>query len=451
MNSSADSPAEVAERALHRRAVEAVVWGMPAVGYRVMYEEAARVGGPGDNRILFWPCLPDWNHRTLTPDPEVVHLMAFIDTRDVGPVVLEIPPADEGVLEGSVANAWQVAIEDIGPTGADAGHGGNYLILPPDFDGHIPHGHIPVRADTHQCHALIRSIPPGSSESEVAQALAHAHRVRLHPLAQSDDPPETEWVDADGALFDGAIPYDVRFFQALDHIVQNEPWLPRDRAMIDQLRTLGIEKGRPFNPDVPTRTTLGAAASEARAWIDASYESTFRPIAEGSHWRVPALPELTRATGAFFDAPTSYPIDARAIALSFAPSPAKHPPRSRLHLMATTDAEGAPLDGAAGYRLTVPALAPAAREWSATAYDRDTHTLIPDMPRAARSSQSPGLAVNEDGSVDLHFAPEPPAGKEFNWIPTDPQGHFEILLRLRGATPLVRNGSWHPPNIERTH
>ena len=32
-NSQAFSPAELTERAIHRRAVEAVIWGMPAVNY----------------------------------------------------------------------------------------------------------------------------------------------------------------------------------------------------------------------------------------------------------------------------------------------------------------------------------------------------------------------------------------------------------------------------------
>jgi hypothetical protein len=50
--------------------------------------------------------------------------MPFINTKDVGPVVLEIPPADEGAINGSVMNYWQAAIEDVGPAGVDKGEGG---------------------------------------------------------------------------------------------------------------------------------------------------------------------------------------------------------------------------------------------------------------------------------------------------------------------------------------
>jgi hypothetical protein len=40
--------------------------------------------------------------------------MPFINTKDVGPVVLEIPPADTGTIVGSVDDCWQAAIEDVG-------------------------------------------------------------------------------------------------------------------------------------------------------------------------------------------------------------------------------------------------------------------------------------------------------------------------------------------------
>jgi hypothetical protein len=41
------------------------------------------------------------------------------DTTD-GPVVLEIPPADEGSITGSIDDAWQAALADVGPAGIDA-------------------------------------------------------------------------------------------------------------------------------------------------------------------------------------------------------------------------------------------------------------------------------------------------------------------------------------------
>ena len=42
--SSAD-PAHLAERTIHRRAVEAVIWGMPAVNFELMHDAATKLGG----------------------------------------------------------------------------------------------------------------------------------------------------------------------------------------------------------------------------------------------------------------------------------------------------------------------------------------------------------------------------------------------------------------------
>jgi hypothetical protein len=98
------SAEDLASRAIQRRAIEAVIWGMPAVNYHLMYREMVSKTNGGFNQIVYWSQLLDWKNQTLTPNPDVIYLMPFINTRDVGPVVLEIPPADEGLFNGSVMN-----------------------------------------------------------------------------------------------------------------------------------------------------------------------------------------------------------------------------------------------------------------------------------------------------------------------------------------------------------
>jgi hypothetical protein len=120
-------PTDLAERAVYRRAVEALIWGMPAVNFELMYQ--AMVQSKGDwNQVVFWSRLPDWKNQTLTPNPDTVYLMPFINTKDAGPVVLEIPPADGGSITGSIDDVWQAALEDVGPAGVDKGKGCKYLI-----------------------------------------------------------------------------------------------------------------------------------------------------------------------------------------------------------------------------------------------------------------------------------------------------------------------------------
>jgi hypothetical protein len=97
--------------------------------------------------------------------------MPFFKTKDVAPVVLEIPPADGGSITGSVDDCWQAAIEDVGPAGLDRGRGGKYLIVPPGYKDKVPSGYFPLQSYTYEGYALLRSILKSSSEADVAKGL----------------------------------------------------------------------------------------------------------------------------------------------------------------------------------------------------------------------------------------------------------------------------------------
>jgi len=119
------SSAELVERAIQRRAVEVVVWGMPAVNTDLMYQAMVRETKGGWNQIVYWSRLLDWKNQTLTPNPDAIYMMPFFNTAHVGPMVIEIPPADEGSMAGSIMDVWQTPLEDVGPAGVDAGKGGS--------------------------------------------------------------------------------------------------------------------------------------------------------------------------------------------------------------------------------------------------------------------------------------------------------------------------------------
>jgi hypothetical protein len=448
------TPAQLAERALHRRAVEAVIWGMPAVNYDLMYQAMVRdaKAGAGTNKIVYWSRLSDWKNQTLTPNPDAVYFMPFFDTKDVGPVVLEIPPADEGgSITGSVMDCWQAALEDVGPAGVDRGKGGKCLILPPSYKEKIPDGYIAMPSDNFQGYALVRSILQTGGDAGVAKAVAYAKRVKLYPLSHAANPPATTFIDASDVVFEANIPYDSRFFDALARMVQREPWLTRDKTMIDPLRTLGIEKGKPFNPDVKARAILDDAAKEARAWLETKYDAVFTPAYyEGTGWAVPASQEALTGLSTQFANPDSYPIDGRGLTYSLAFFSPKHLGAGQFYLMTFKDKAGKPFDGGGTYRLHVPPDAPVKQYWSATVYDRATHGLIRNQPRSSRSSQTPGLEKNADGSVDVYFGPKAPAEKESNWVPTKPGGQFEVLFRFYGPEKPLFDKTWKLPDVEKT-
>jgi hypothetical protein len=444
------SSQDLARRAIERRAVEAVNWGMAAVNYDLMLQEMLTKTAGKVNQVIYWGRPLDWHNQTLTPNPDAIYLMAFFNTKDAGPIVVDIPAAgDDGSLNANICDVWQMPLEDAGPSGADAGKGGKYLLLPPGYAGPVPEGHIALRPATFGSFALLRSHLKSHSAADVAKSVAYGKRVKVYPLSQAAAPPATVFTDVADVPFDSTIRYDGSFFVSLDRIVQSEPWLNRDRAMIDALRSLGIEKGKPFNPDAKTKAALEAGIREAQAWLEARYDAGFPPFYEGSRWMFPANPEMMEAVKVDFANPDRYPVDARGLTFSYAYIGLKRLGSGQFYLISIKDKDGNAFDGGKTYRLTVSANPPVEQYWSATAYDRVTHALIRNMPRASRSSQIPEMQKNADGSVDVYFGPTAPVGKESTWVPTDPKRGFELMFRAYAPTKAFFDKTWKLPDIEK--
>ena len=444
-----DSSAEnLSRRAIQRRAVEAVIWGMPAVNYDLMRQTMLKVTEAKENEIVYWSRPADWKNQTLTPNPDSIYFMCFWNTKTAGPVVLDVPPAEGGSFAGNIVNIWQMPLEDAGPAGADQGKGGKYLILTPDFKGQVPDGYIVLPADTYGGFALLRSNLASHEDADVAKSVAYGKRVKVYPLAQAANPPPTKFTDANGILFDSTIHYDASFFENLNRIVQEEPWLPRDKVMVDQLKTLGIEKGKPFQPDAETTKLLTAAAREADALLAKRYDAGFNRMNPDIRWFGAALPEVVKAVQGGYADPNEYPVDARGVTYTLGFTGVKRLGTAQYYLMANKDKAGQDFEGGKDYHLVVPANAPVKQYWSVTAYDRDTHALIRNMLRASRASISSGVQKNADGAVDVYFGPKPPVGKEGNWVPTDPQRKFELLFRLYGPGKPFFDRTWKLPDVE---
>jgi hypothetical protein len=438
-------------RALQRRGVEAVNWGIPVVNYDRMLQALIRAKG-ATNQIVYWSGLPDWKNQTLTPNPDVVCFMPFFNTKNVGPMVLEIPSADparaRGSVTGTVMDCWQAALEDVGPAGVDKGKGGKYLILPPDYTDEVPDNYIVLPSMTYQGYALLRSVLTSGSREDVDNAVAYGKQIKLYPLSDAEHPSATTFVDVIDRVFDATIPYDLRFFESLHRMIQIEPWLDRDKIEIDLLKSIGIEKDKPFMPGALVQDALTAAAREAHHWFNARLEAAFPPYYARRQWCLPAPPEFVETQATFFEKPGAYAVDGRGLAYSHAFSSIKHLGSDQFDLCAFRANDGAPFDGGTTYRLTVPPNVPVTQCWSAVIYDRDTHTFIRNVSHPGCSSQTPGLRENADDSVDIYFGPKAPTGNASNWIPTIASGQWEIAFRFYGPEKALFDKTWKLPDIE---
>jgi hypothetical protein len=220
---------ELNRRTIERRAVEAVIWGMPIVSQDAQHQSSIRDAGAQNNDIVFWSQPSGWKNQTTTPNASVRYVFINFNTQPEGPVVLEVPAAVGAGLFGTVVDAWQVPLIDLGPSGEDQGKGGKFLILPPDFKGEVPAGYFPLRSQTYNGFAGFRAIAKTEGAEDVAKALGLVKQMRIYPLSKAASPPEQRFVDIYGKIYDGIVRFDESFFVSLARMVNEEPVLPRDK------------------------------------------------------------------------------------------------------------------------------------------------------------------------------------------------------------------------------
>jgi len=95
----------------------------------------------------------DWKFQITTPNASSLHVYFNFNLED-GPVVVDFPAAVGAGLFGTMLDAWQVPLADVGPEGDDEGNGGKYLLLPPDHAEEIPIGYFPVRSESYTSERL---------------------------------------------------------------------------------------------------------------------------------------------------------------------------------------------------------------------------------------------------------------------------------------------------------
>jgi hypothetical protein len=118
-------------------------------------------------------------------------------------------------------------------------------------------------------------------------------------------------------------------------------------------------------------------------------------------------------------------------------------------LGAFRDASSLPLQGELPYMLRIPTAVPVKQSWTVTVYDLATAAFTRDSPRIAIDSYDSRVRRNDDGSIDIHFGPASPAGKDANWLYTAPRQRWFAFFRFHGPEKPVLDRSWVLPNIER--
>jgi hypothetical protein len=438
------SAEQLAHRTVERRAVEAAIWGMPMVSVDAMREAYFRDAKAQYNDILYWSKPSDWRFQFTTPNASTHYVYFNFNLKD-GPVVLDVPPTVGAGLFGSLVDAWEVPVSDVGPAGDDQGKGGKYLLVPPGYKDAIPAGYFPIQFETVNGYALLRAIPASASQEDQVKAIDLVKQLRLYSLAQVANPPKQNYIDMSGKLLDGVVKFDDSFYQRLAKMVNEEPVMTRDLAVMGQLRSLGIEKGKAFTPTEETKAILKKAAEEAHQGFQVA-SLAGEPWWPGTQWKLPE--RMGPKTGFRFQTDDALYVDNRGMIFFLAFAAPKKLGAATFYVVNGHDSTDQLLKGEKSYRLHVPADVPAKQYWAVTAYDLDTACLIRDMPTPGLDSYNKKMHRNSDGSVDIYFGPKAPVGHEENWVPTKAGATWFTMFRFYGPDKALFDKSWKMADIE---
>lgn len=388
-------------------------------------------------------------HRGLTLNSDTPYAGAMLDLHG-GALALDIPA---GPITGSILDADQGWVADVGVPGPDGGHGGHYTLLPPGTGEDDPADPFTLHASTFRLIAGLRAVPLGG---DLEGAVDLLRSVRVSPVGNDPDWVEPQWSDVTARPQDGtpnAFQGTLAFWSALHGYLSDEPLREGDRAYVGELSALGIRPGEPFVPDERMRALLTAAAEEADAQMRVQSLADRRPdrvVWPDRRWEWVSL----RPEGASFTVDDVLDVDARDTWFyqAIATSPAmfhREAGAGSVYWFGAHDSSGAYLDGGRTYRLTVPLPVPAGQFWSVTAYDAQTRSQVSTDQGSASLRSLFELRDRLGGdSVTLWFGPEPPADATAAWVRTVPGRGWFSHLRVYGPGEAVFDGSWRPGDFE---
>lgn len=431
------------------RAADAFLKGMPAASLAALIEGAHSLGAVEPHQVILFDKLMNARSLFLTGNSSTIYVAPDLDLKRDGPTVVEAP---DGLL-GAANDAFFRFINNFAIAG-------KYLYLPPGYEGEVPDGYTVLRPETYRVWVLLRMTPKSKAPEDVAEAANFVRdNLRVYPLAEAASPPAMEWISASGEAFNTIHYNDAEFYDHLNEVVQYEAQgllTPEIRGLF---ASLGIEKGKPFEPDDRMQRILddGVAIANAQARAIVWY-----PRIDMNLGGVQIYPDTDSAwnmgypgRNVFFNGADGATMNTDARASFHYPytvvTPAMAKPREGTgsdYGIAYLDANKQPFDGSRTYTITLPPNAPVGNFWAVTIYDTQTRSMLQtDQVAAGIDSLQDGLRYNEDGSIDIYFAPEPPAGYENNWVQTIPGKSWFTVLRMYSPLKPWIEQSWRPSEV----
>ncbi|MGK7910435.1 MAG: DUF1214 domain-containing protein [Synechococcus sp.] len=435
---------------LVRRSCELAIWGLPAVAIYDLELALQRDAGAEPGTVAYMTAPMDSRHGFLTANDVTPYAFTGMPLNGE-PMIVEVPPRGEKAqLFGSIVNAWQRPLADVGPSGEDKGEGGKYLIVPPRYEGAIPtEGYIVIPSDTAAVHFSFR--PVAINGGKMTDQSVYAQTVKVYPLADAANPTPWPFIDVYENPVNTLPVYNWTFFTDLNTAMQREMPLERDFAMTGLLASIGIVPGEPFDPDEETKAAmlegLQCAYDYLQYWF-VTEGGSLRTLWDDRQWGTFNFDLEQAELGLPFINETGLMIDKRAYMYFYVTYLPKTLGGGTYYISGLRDVNGDLLNGDDTYRLNVPADTPANDFWSVIVYSMETKGFISGAERVGlASTELDAMTVNDDGSVDIYFGPNAPDGLENNWIPTGED--WFVLFRLYGPQEGWFESGWKLPDFEK--
>ncbi|HEY9642131.1 MAG TPA: DUF1254 domain-containing protein [Coleofasciculaceae cyanobacterium] len=426
-----------------QRAVQTYLWAIPLVSFAAWQEAHETVFGQEDGDLILTTSFHD-KLGILTANATTPYIVGFLNLQRTGPLVINYP---QGQTAGGILDFWQRPITDMGLTGPDQGAGGKYLVIAPGQEApQAAEGYRVVQSPTNNLFHAFRVLATDPQEAEALTASYQAYSY-----AQRENPPKTRIIPAAGKPWSGWPASSMDYWRLLAKMLNEEPVHERDRMMVAMLKPLGIEKGKPFQPDARQQQILQQAAIVGEAMARCLSYAKRQPEAHiwtGTQWKNAVLLEANQETEyhTALDERTAYFYEAVTLSAGMT---TKTPGLGQQYIGIEKDKEGNWLQGGNRYTLHVPPNVPVKQFWAVTLYDTETRCFI-NTPHTIAGVDSRGnLIQNADGSVELYFSPTAPPGKETNWVPTVPERGWFALFRFYAPTEPYFDRTWSLPDIEK--
>ena len=437
------------------RGVDAFLKGIPGASVYALIHGAHSLGAVEAHQVMIFDKLMNSKPFFLTGNTSTMYVVPDLDLERDGPTVVEAPP---GAL-GAFNDAWFRYMGDIGPAGPDKGKGGKYLVLPPGYEGDIPDGYFVVHSPSNSVWVFMRFSIANGLDTAVKTA---KNGLQVYPLSKKENPPKMEFFSGSGKSFNTVHANDFKFYEEINAVIQKEPLGLLDPELRGLYASIGIEKGKPFEPDARMKKILedavaiGNATARSIVWhprVDGTMEGVEVFPGKDSAWML-----AFHKKNVFFNGDDAATMNSDARVNFHYPYTAVTPAMALTragagsdYASAFVDSKKQPLDGSKTYKLTIPANPPAKDFWALTMYDNQTRSQLQtsqEFPTVG--SQTKGIKKNKDGSCDIYFGPKAPEGYENNWLETIPGKGWFTILRIYGPLQPWIDQTWRPGEIELT-